>query len=223
MSTTSSTLNYFVLADSHAKYTRPQTTSSSCQITVKSISGLKWFDRRQLNISAYHQLENESISDSIASSKAIMCLIGSNSVRSFSATECIEHLKDFLYRLRRHHNHLMQPNSVTIVLAFPCQKTSYSFPTIELLMYNINKYNRELIQIATSLNVQIIDFNIRTSHLSFDGLHIHRRFSYLIPNKIFEHFDTLALPTTSTRTHGHRRPRRARRHRNHRYYERHRH
>lgn len=191
-SSTFTSQNYFVLADSHAKLLPQFTSTPTHQITVTSISGLKWVDDHQHHLSALHQLLSPTISHHVASSNAIMFLIGSNSLRVFPAARVLNHVQHIISTFRQQHPHLTSPQSISIVSTFPCGKPSNTFPTPTLLQQNINLYNHQLYNLSTQLKFTIADFQIHPQHLSPDQLHIHRRFSSLIPHNIFTYFDHLA-------------------------------
>src|SRR5207248_8327144 len=93
---TSTPSKYFVLADSHAKLTPTLTSTPSHQLTVASISGLKWVDDYLHHLSAIHLLYSPTISNNIASSQAIMLLIGSNSLRLFPAARVLSQVQHFI-------------------------------------------------------------------------------------------------------------------------------
>jgi hypothetical protein len=191
-SSTTTQSHYFVLADSHAQLTPPFTSTPTHQITIESISGLKWVDDYHHHLSALHQLHSPNISSRIASSKAIMLLIGSNSLRIFPVSRVINHVHDFLSVLRQNHPHLSSQQAISIVTTFPCGKPSNTFRTPTLLQHNIDLYNNQLQTLSTHLNFTVIDFQVQPQHLSPDHLHLHKRFSALVPRNIFKYFNTLS-------------------------------
>ena len=150
---------YFVLADSHAKLIPQVTSTPTHQITVVSISGLKWLDNHHQHLSAIHQLHSPNISSSIASSSAIMVLIGSNSLRVFSAACVLNHVHDLISVLSQNHPHFSSQQSICIVTTFPCGKPSNTFPQPTLLQHNIDLYNKQLQALSVYLNYTVIDFN----------------------------------------------------------------
>jgi hypothetical protein len=196
-SPTSIPSQYFVLADSHAKFTPSLTSTPTHQITIASISGLKWVDDYHHHLSAIHQIHSPNISSSIASSKAIMFLIGSNSLRIFPASRVINHVQDLISVLRQHHPHLSSQQAICIVSTFPCGKSSNTFPTPTLLQHNIDLYNEQLQTLSIHLNFNVIDFNVQPQHLSPDHLHLHKSFSDLVPDHIFNYFNILASTSTA--------------------------
>ena len=196
-SATSTPLQYFVLADSHAKLMPQVTSTPTHQVTVVSISGLKWVDNHHQNLSAIHQLDSPNISSSIASSNAIMFLIGCNSLRVFSASCVLNHVHDLISVLRQNHPHFSSQQSICIVTTFPCGKPSNTFPRPTLLQHNIDLYNKQLQASSVYLNYTVIDFNIQPQHLSPDHLHLHEDFSYFVPQHIFNYFNILASASTT--------------------------
>jgi hypothetical protein len=119
---------YFVLSDSHAKFVPRSIVNPTYQLVVKSVSGLKWFDPRNHELSAFAVLQTPSISSHIQSAAAVMLLIGTNSTRSFVASEIIHQVQSFIPLLRDLHPHLTDPRSIVVVATFPCRKASFTFP-----------------------------------------------------------------------------------------------
>ena len=72
---------YFVLTDRHGRYVTSPITTSSYSIIVKAISGLKWVDKYHSKLSALALLSTSIIDSHLSSAKALMLLIGTNSVR----------------------------------------------------------------------------------------------------------------------------------------------
>jgi hypothetical protein len=196
-SPTSTLSQYFVLADSHASSTSPFTSTPTHQITIASISGLKWVDNYHHRYSAIHQLHSPHIFRSIASSKAIMFLIGSNSLRLFPASRVINQVHNLISVLRQHHPHLSSQQAICIVKTFPCGKTSNTFSTPTLLQHNIDLYNEQLQTLSVHLNFTVIDFKVKPQHLRPDYLHLHKDSSSLIPENIFKYFNFLASSSTT--------------------------
>ncbi|CAF4432109.1 unnamed protein product, partial [Rotaria sp. Silwood2] len=125
-----------------------------------------------------------------------MFLIGSNSLRKFSASIVLNQIQHIISNLRQQHPHLTKKDSIGIVKTFPCFKFSHYFPTPELLQHNINIFNEQLYFLATNLNFRIVDFAIQPYHLSIDQLHIDNYYSNLVPNNIFNYFDRLISNST---------------------------
>lgn len=211
---------FFVLGDSHTKFTPPFTSTPTHQVFVESVSGLQWINNDNRQVSAIHRLSSFSISSTLASSSAVMFIIGSNSLRMHRAATVLHHLETVLTHLRTQHSQFRSIHSIIIVRTFPCQKTSFSFPSVESLQHIIDQYNHQLTLLSEHLNITVLDFHITPSHLSHDRLHIHRDFINLIPTTILHHFHTLSSSIsiqTPTKNH---RSRAALQIRNHRRHER---
>ena len=72
---------FFVLTDSHGKFVPSTITTSTYSINVHSVSGLKWLDTFNTSLSATHLLSSSNFDSHLTSIKALMLLIGTNSVR----------------------------------------------------------------------------------------------------------------------------------------------
>ena len=105
-STTSTSKKYFVLADSHAKFVPRLTTTQTHQLIIKSISGLKWIDDNQHHLSALHLFQTSPIFSHLVSANAVLFLIGSNSLRQFTASSVLNQIQYVISDLRRQHLHL---------------------------------------------------------------------------------------------------------------------
>lgn len=189
---------YFVLSDSHSKFVPPSTTTSSHKIIVKSISGLSWLNKYNSHLSAIYQIETTIIASHISSSKSILLLIGTNSIRSSPAAVVINQVKNFVLLLRDQHPHLVDKSSINIVRVFPCRKTSFSFPTCESLQQNIDFYNEQLVSLSHDFNFAIVDFQIEHHYLGPDNLHIHFNHREIVKNSIFNYFDSLTSQSSSS-------------------------
>ncbi len=119
-------------------------------------------------------------------------MIGSNSIRIFSASRVINHVQNLISVLRQNHPHLSSQQAIGIVTTFPCGKPSNTFRTPTLLQHNIDLYNNQLQTLSSHLNFTVIDFQVEPQHLSPDLLHLHKQFSNLIPHNIFNYFNTLS-------------------------------
>jgi hypothetical protein len=113
-------------------------------------------------------------------------LIGTNTIRSHSATQSITHVISFLTHLRRTYVQFNSSTSVVLVLAFPCQKTSVRFPTSVSLMTNIMDYNARLQSLAISSTCLLLDLHILVSHLAPDLMHLRHIHQHVV-------LDTLSL------------------------------
>jgi hypothetical protein len=189
--TTSSPTKYFILADSHAKLVPRLTTTPTHQIIIESISGLKWVDDYQPHLSVLHLFNSPTIFSHLVAANAVMFLIGSNSLRIFPASRVLNQIQHVISVLRQQHPHLAKKDSICIVSTFPCFKSSYTFPTPQLIQHNISSFNEHLFFVADNLNITVVDFAIQPHHLSIDQLHINNNYSHLVPNNIFNYFDRL--------------------------------
>ncbi|CAF3186399.1 unnamed protein product [Rotaria sp. Silwood2] len=117
-STTSTPKKYFVLADSHARFVPRLTTTPTHQIIIESIFGLKWIDDGQHHLSAFHLFQTSPIFSHLVSANAVMFLIGSNSLRKFTASIVLNQIQYIISDLRRQHPHLVNKDSIGIVTTF---------------------------------------------------------------------------------------------------------
>jgi hypothetical protein len=152
---------------------------------------LRWLNKHNSHYSAISQIQTTTIASYISSSKSILLLIGTNSIRSLPAALVLNQVKDFILLLRNHHPHLVDKASINIVAIFPCRKTSFSFPTYTSLQQNINSYNQGLSTLSNDLNFTILDFKVEDNHLSPDNIHIHYDHRGLVENSIFNYFNSI--------------------------------
>jgi hypothetical protein len=183
---------YFVLSDSHAKFLPRLIAAPTYQLVVKFVSGLKWFDPRQREISALAILQTPFISSQIQSAAAVLLLIGTNSTRSFPSSEAINHVESFISLLPNLHPHLTNTHSIVVVTTFPCLKTSFSFPTVPLLHENIHQYNEQLLILTQHLNFTLVNFKVTDKHLSKDKIHLHHDHCDLVKHSICSYFDQVS-------------------------------
>ena len=183
---------YFVLSDSHAKFLPRLITTSSHHIVVNATRGLKWLDNYNESLSALSVLQSSPVSSNIQSATAVLLLIGTNSIRSFNASQVIHQVQTFISLLRTLHPHLTATNSITVVAAFACLKTSFIFPTGSLLQENIRSYNEQLVNLSQRLNFTLIDFDVQEFHLRHDLIHLHSDYDDLVENSICNYFEKLS-------------------------------
>ena len=183
---------YFVLSDSHAKFLPRFIAAPTYQLVVKSVSGLKWFDPRERELSAFAVLQNPSISSHIQSAAAVLLLIGTNSTRFFRSSEVINHVESIIALLRNLHPHLTNTHSIVVVATFPCLEKSFSFPTLPLLYDNIRRYNEQLLVLKQHLNFTLVDFKVTDEHLSSDKIHLHHDHSDLVERSICSYFEQVS-------------------------------
>lgn len=191
---------YYVLSDSHCKFLPPSTTTSTHHIIIKSISGLRWLFANNRDLSAAYQIQLSNVSSYLSSSKSIMLLIGTNSVRAYPAPTIINHIEHLIQQLRRLHPHLHSKDSITIIATFPCAKTSALFPSYSSLSRNIQLYNTQLLTLSTTLNFTVLNFGLEERHLSPDNIHIHHKYQHLVKDGIFNYFHQLAAVTPAVPT-----------------------
>ncbi|CAF1212583.1 unnamed protein product [Rotaria magnacalcarata] len=194
----SSSINYFVFGDSHAKCIRSNIAASSYNLITRSISGLKWIDRYDRKLSLYALLSLAEMNSSLSKANAILLLIGTNSVRTTPAAEIILEIQQILLLLQQMYPHLNQPKNITISSTFPSLKTTRPFPTKISLIFNINLYNEELKLLSSRMNFNVIGFLINNNHLANDNMHIQSRFYHLIFDSIINHFNELIQATATT-------------------------
>ena len=167
------------------------TTTPTNQIIIESISDLKWIDDDQHHLSALHLFQTSPIFSHLASAQAALFLIGSNSLRKFTASTVLNQIQYVISDLRRQHPDLVSKDTIGIVTTFPCFKFFHTFPTPALLPYNISLFNEQLFSLATNLNITMVDFAIQPYHLNIDQHHIHNYYSIIVPNNIFNYFEWL--------------------------------
>jgi hypothetical protein len=195
----SSSINFFVLADSHAKFIPSNFSTSSYSLITRSIPGLKWIDNYDPKLSVYALLSLPEIQSSLSQAKAVLFLVGTNSVRILPARKIVSQIQELIFSVQQNYPHLNQSGKISISLTFPCFKTTCRYPTEQSLISNINLYNKELISLSSQLNFNILDFHINNYHLANDNMHIQFRFRDHIINSIINHFDQV-IETISTTT-----------------------
>ncbi|CAF1317642.1 unnamed protein product [Rotaria socialis] len=186
---------YFVLSDSHGKYFPPYHRTAQYQLVIKSISGLQWNNPWQQELSVNNLIESTSIKSIISTCAGIIFMVGTNSIRSWSASEIIQDIVNITQSIRSTYDHLNRKTDISICTIFPCLKTSTRFLTSNLLTSNINDYNTKLYDISNTLNFTIINFPITISHLNVDGLHIRAKHTSLIFNIILDNITCLLNKT----------------------------
>ncbi|CAF2120458.1 unnamed protein product [Rotaria magnacalcarata] len=187
---------YFVLSDSRGKYFPPYHRADQYQLIIKSISGLQWNNPWQQELSVKNLIDSTSIKSIISTCAGIIFMVGTNSIRSWSASEIIEDIVIHITQsIRSTYDHLNCKTDISICTIFPCLKTSARFLTSNLLTSNINDYNTKLYDISNTLNFTIINFPITISHLNVDGLHIRAKHTSLIFNIILDNITCLLNKT----------------------------
>ncbi|CAF1491589.1 unnamed protein product [Adineta steineri] len=191
---------YFVLSDSHSTFVPPLITTSSYQIVVKSISGLKWFDAKQRHLSALSLITTPPYASYFTAATKVLFLIGTNSVRLFNTSELLSQVEQFLTILRTNHAQFSNTNNTHMVACFPCRKLSNHFSSYSSLEANISSYNRELIRLSNLLHFNVIDFHVSNHHLGIDNLHIDKPYRNLVSNSITTFFASLPTESPSSST-----------------------
>ncbi|CAF1073334.1 unnamed protein product [Rotaria magnacalcarata] len=104
----SSSINSFVLADSHAKFiSTTYTTLPFCLITG-SIPGLKWFNYYDAKHFVHAILSLPEIKFALSQATAMLFLVGTNSVRVFPATQIISQTQQVAFSIQQTYPHLSQ-------------------------------------------------------------------------------------------------------------------
>lgn len=175
---------YFILTDSHGKYVPPLISTPAYSIEVMAISGLKWIDQYNPNLSAMTLLSSPTLQQRLSNAKAIMFIIGTNSVRCTPAAVVATQITHAISLLRSHHSHLSDKQCINIVPCFPCLKPIYPLHTSQSLSLNIAHYNSMLVDLATELNFTLVDFYVTEHHLGPDRMHFSRQHRNLVQTSI---------------------------------------
>jgi len=187
---------YFVLTDSHGKYVPPVINSPSYKIIVKAVSGLKWIDQYNSQLSASALVATPIIDSYLSSAKAFMLLIGTNSVRCTPASTILTQITTFITSLRSRHTHLSDKHCINIIPCFPCFKPIYPLNTYNSLLYNIAQYNTQLLTLSIELNFTIVDFQVMDYHIGVDRMHLDFKYNTLVKNSIINYIEFLSSKLT---------------------------
>ncbi len=185
----SSSKHYLVIADSHGKHLPSHIKTKSHDIVIKAISGLKWCDYYNKELSLNHLLSSSNFDSLLSHANAVLFLIGTNSVRIFSYFHICNQIKHIIKYLREKYSQLNNRHNIIVNFTFPCFKTSKKFPTSKSLLRNINSFNKNLTELSIQMNFKTINFYIENHHISYDNIHIYRQFQYLIFDGIKYQFD----------------------------------
>ena len=183
---------YFVLIDSHGKKVPSTITTSFYSIIAKAVSGLKWIDNYNAKLSALALLSTPILDSHLSSAKALMLLIGTNSVRCTPTSTIITQVKSLINPLRSRHNHLLDKHCVIMVPCFPCFKSFYPLNTMRSLLDNIAQYNTLLFDLSLTLNFTIVDFHVMPHHIGVDRMHLDFKHNTLVKESIINHFEYLS-------------------------------
>ena len=187
-----STMNFLVVVDSHARCIPLPYISPSFKMITKAVSGLKWIDRYQRNLCGKVLLSSGELVRYLSEADAVLFLIGTNSVRIFSAEQVIDQVKGIITFIRQEYRNLNDPESITIALTFPCLKFTQRFPTKKKMMENIDSFNQRLRSLSSEMCFKVLDCHLTVENLGNDRIHIHRACQHLIVDSIIDHFDRLA-------------------------------
>lgn len=136
--THSSLKHYLIIADSHAKYVPTHIKTKSYDIIVKTISGLKWIDFYNQQLSLNHLLSTSQFHFLLSSVNSVLFLIGTNSVRIFCYSTILNQIREIMNFIRHKYLQLNTRNSIIISITFPCFKTTRRYSSERLLMRNID-------------------------------------------------------------------------------------
>ena len=194
--------SFLLLTDSHGRYFPPLLETPAYSITTHSTSGLSWSNAYNSSLCAYSLISSSSFSSRLVNFSRLLFLIGSNSIRSTSASTIINHIEHLVDYLRYTYPHLSHPAAIGIIYTFPCYKTSASFPTLSSLHLNINRYNSLLRDLALKKHFLLLDLSVTPAQLNRDGLHLLPIHSSTIWSSIVNYFASLIPPSkSSSRTH----------------------
>jgi len=127
----------------------------------------------------------------LSSSTKTLFIIGTNSVRQFTALEIIDQAEDFIHLLRAQHPHLNDSHAISILATFPCYKKSQRFPCESSLNTNIQSYNELLLALSSRLNFSFVDFHINEHQLKSDRMHLHSDYHEFFQQSIIHYFNEL--------------------------------
>jgi hypothetical protein len=199
-----STMNFLVVGDSHARCILLPCTSPLFKMITKAVSGLKWVDRYQQNLCGKVLLSSGEMIRYLSEADTVLFMIGTNSVRIFSAEQIIDQVKGIITSIRQEYRNLNDPDSITIALTFPCLKFTQRFSTERKMMENIDSFNERLRSLSSEMCFKVLDCHLTIENLGSDRIHIHRACHHLIVDSIVDHFDRFAqarLSSTTTSIH----------------------
>lgn len=191
---------FFVLGDSHARCFPARYVTSSFEMWVKSVSGLKWIDRWQSSLCSKECLSTREVSELMSEWFGVVLLIGTNSLRIFGAQQVIDEVKEVVGLIREKYGSLNDRISVAVMAAFPCLKLTRKFPSESLMLRNIDGFNEGLKALAIDEKFTVIDCNMKGDNLASDLIHIYPKFHRLIFDSVVDHFGRLAEERMSLTT-----------------------
>ncbi|CAF4904631.1 unnamed protein product [Rotaria sp. Silwood1] len=136
--------SFLVITDSHGKFLPPVTVQSDYMLNIKAISGLQWVNPYNSRLCCKSLVLSSTFTSLITASRAILFIVGSNSIRTSNASVVLGQVEEILDLIRTNHPHLADRTSITISNTFPCFKPSSQFPTCSSLLSNIQAYNEGL-------------------------------------------------------------------------------
>ena len=194
-------MKFLLFGDSHVNRIRSSIIRSSDAIVLHGISGLKWIDYFDRNLSFIHLLFQPQIQSLLFHAEGLILLIGTNSVRAFNSSLIMTQISEIIFVLRYLYPQLNRSYSITISFVFPCLKPLWKNNDINLLRSKIESYNKKLYQLSSEMNFNCIDFHLKKQDLCHDNMHLnanaYRRifFSFVMP-----HVNTLMNTHSSIQT-----------------------
>ena len=169
---------------------------------------MQWANPHNPRLCCKSLLLSSTLSSLISASRAILFIIGSNSVRTTSASTILAQIEEITDILRSAYSYLNGRTSISISYTFPCFKPSSQYPTCSLLLATIQNFNEGLHILSLRKEISIIHFPITGEHRSPDGLHIRMDYLFILYNNILEYFEHLPNSATAL-SHSKRRSRAA--------------
>lgn len=183
----------YILSDSHGKHLSKNLSVIQYNVHINAVSGLRFVDKTNRQLCATTGIQTSEVADFLSNSRGIIFLIGTNSIRSAPSFNIIPQISKIVSILRANHPHLSSTDSITFITTFPCQKTSYSFPTISSLTENISKFNTQLISLSQALQFSVLDLEVHPDALSNDQLHLQPHYQRTIATRLSQYIDCLPL------------------------------
>lgn len=191
MSTSSSFRpSILILSDSHGKNLDSTIITTFYEIKSYSISGLQWINKYNKSLCLFSLIQQDPFSSLMCSTSYVLFLLGTNSLRNWSATEVIvqvDHIIAFLYS---RYNHLTN-NRIIITACIPCLKPSKRFSTTLLLNANIDHYNQLLLSLATAKCFSCFTLPVSLEWLGADLMHIDYQYRGDFVNIILRYINDL--------------------------------
>ena len=157
------------------------------------MSGLKWVDRYESKLCSKELLLVEDVVASLSEAKAVLLLIGTNSIPIVPAERVIDDVKEIVSLIRRDYPHLNDPDGISIGLTFPCLKITRRYLTERSMLENIVSFNEQLKSLSMRMRFNVVDFHLTVENLARDRIHIHHAFQNRNRNTIMDHFEHLAV------------------------------